>query len=234
LRVLRSAGFEGEVHLVETSPVLCAMQKSAVPDAQLHDSIDALPERPLLLAANEFLDALPVRQEIDGIERRVTLAGGGLAFDRDGEIIETSPARDEAIAAVARRLVAQGGVALLIDYGHSRSASGETLQAVRRHRFSAVFDKPGEQDLTAHLDFEAVRRSAESAGTCVSPLARQGEWLRRLGIENRAAMLAEANRGRATEFRSALRRLTAEDEMGTLFKAIAIHAPDWPQPAGFE
>jgi SAM-dependent MidA family methyltransferase len=234
LRVLRSAGFEGEVHLVETSPVLGAMQRSAVPDAQLHEPIDALPERPLLLAANEFLDALPVRQEVDGIERRVMVAGGGLAFDRDGEIVETSPRREEAVAAIATHLVDNGGVALLIDYGHERSAAGETLQAVRRHRFSAVLNTPGEQDLTAHVDFEAVQRSAQLAGASVSRLVTQGEWLRRLAIHDRAAMLAKANPGRAAEFESAVRRLTAKGEMGELFKVMAIRAPDWPQPAAFE
>jgi SAM-dependent MidA family methyltransferase len=233
LRVLRSAALGGEVHLVETSPVLGEMQKAAVPDAQLHDTIDGLPQAPLLLAANEFLDALPIRQEVDGIERRVTVLGNGLAFDRDGMMAESSPARDDAVAAIARHLVVHGGIALLIDYGHERSAPGDTLQAVRGHRFAPVLDKPGEQDLTAHVDFEAVRCSARSAGAAVSPLVTQGEWLRRLGIDARAAALARANPARTPELESAVQRLTADDAMGALFKVVAIRSPAWPQPAGF-
>ena len=167
LRVLRSSGFAGEVHFVETSPVLREAQKRAVPNAHWHDSIAELPERPLLLVANEFLDALPIRQFVAGIERRVTVVGGGLAFDRDGEIVEVSPARDEAVSAIAAHLAEHGGIALLIDYGHERTAPGDTLQAVSRHRFASILEAPGEQDLTSHVDFEAVAASASKAGAKV-------------------------------------------------------------------
>ena len=115
-----------------------------MPDAQWHETIEDLPGAPLLLVANEFLDALPIRQHVGGVERRVIVAAGGLAFDRDGEIVETSPARDEAVAAIATHARReQGGVALIIDYGHERSAPGDTLQAVRGHRFAPVLDRPG-------------------------------------------------------------------------------------------
>ena len=143
LRVLRSAGFSGGVHFVETSPVLRAAQEQAMPDALVHERIDNLPPAPLLLVANEFLDALPVRQFVAGVERHVTIAAGGLAFDRDGEIVEDSPEREEAVAAVARRVVEAGGVALFIDYGHPKSAAGDTLQALRGHRFAAVLEFAG-------------------------------------------------------------------------------------------
>ncbi len=233
LRVLRSAGFGGEVHLVESSPVLGLKQKETVPDAAIHETIDELPPRPLLLVANEFLDALPVRQFVGASERRVIAAAGGLAFDRDGEIVENSPAREQAVATVGRCVVEHGGVALLIDYGHSRSAAGDTLQAVRRHGFSPVLDSPGEQDLTAHVDFEAVGRAAAEAGASISAVVAQGEWLIRLGIEARAQALSRANPQREQEIESALHRLTSADQMGHLFKVIAIHSPDWPVPAGF-
>ena len=232
LRLLRSAGFSGDVHFVETSPVLRDAQREAVPQAHVHDAIDDLPARPLLLVANEFLDALPVRQFVDGMERRVVAAAGGLAFDRDGEIVEDSPARDEAVAAIARKLVGNGGVALLVDYGHSKSAAGDTLQAVRGHRFAPVLDKPGEQDLTAHVDFEAVARAAGAAGALATSALAQGEWLIRLGIEARAQALSRANPDRAGEIENGLRRLTGADAMGSLFKAMAIHSPNWPAPAG--
>jgi NADH dehydrogenase [ubiquinone] 1 alpha subcomplex assembly factor 7 len=234
LRVLRSARFDGEVHFVETSPVLRELQSKAVPEAQFHEAIEELPPRPLLLVANEFLDALPVRQFAGGIERRVAVAAGGLAFDRDGEIVEDSPARDGAVRAIAQRLVRNGGAALIIDYGHPQSTPGDTLQAVRSHRFAPVLDRPGEQDLTAHVNFEAVRRIAHDAGAAVTSLVTQGEWLIRLGIEARAQALARANPDRANEIEAALHRLTSADEMGTLFKVVAIHSPDWPAPAGLE
>jgi SAM-dependent MidA family methyltransferase len=233
LRVLRSAGFSGHVHFVETSPVLREAQKASVPDANWHETIDELPAKPLLLVANEFLDALPIRQLVDGIERRVMIAAGGLAFDRDGEILETSPARDEAASAIAARLVGSGGVALLIDYGHERTAPGDTLQALRGHQCAPVLANPGEQDLTAHVDFEAIMRATRAAGAAETPLIDQGDWLRRIGIEERADGLARSNPERAAEVRSALGRLTDPGQMGELFKVMAVHSPEWPVPAGF-
>ena len=233
LRVLRSGGFGGDVHFIETSPVLREKQVAALPDARFGDQIEDLPEKPLLLVANEFLDALPVRQFVNGIERRVVIAAGGLAFDRDGEIVEDSPARVEAVGAISRHLVKCGGVALIIDYGHSKGAPGDTLQAVRGHEFSPLLDRPGGQDLTAHVDFEAVERAAVSAGAAVTAIETQRHWLNRLGIEGRAQALTRANPERAAEIDSALERLTAEEAMGSLFKVIAIHSPDWPAPAGF-
>jgi SAM-dependent MidA family methyltransferase len=233
LRVLRSAGFSGEVHLVETSPVLREAQRQAVPGGHWHESIGDLPARPLLLVANEFLDALPVRQHVAGIERKVLVAAGGLAFDRDGEIVEDSPEREAATAAIATCLAAKGGAALFIDYGHAESAPGDTLQAVRGHRFAPVLADPGEQDLTAHVDFEAVAEAAEASGAWATAVVPQGEWLIRLGIEARAQALSRANPERADDVQAALERLTARDRMGELFKVMALHSPDWPAPAGF-
>lgn len=231
LRVMAAAGFAGGVHFVETSPVLRKAQKSAVPRAHWHESIDSLPDRPLLLIANEFLDALPIRQHVGGVERRIMIAAGGLAFDRDGEVVETSPARDEAVAAVSKKLAANGGVALILDYGHARSAPGDTLQAVHAHRFAPVLDRPGEQDLTAHVNFEAVTKAAQEAR--VTDVVTQGEWLIRLGIGMRADALSRAQPGRTEAIRAEFERLTARAGMGELFKAIAIHSPGWPAPAGF-
>jgi NADH dehydrogenase [ubiquinone] 1 alpha subcomplex assembly factor 7 len=233
LRLLRSAGFSGEAHFVETSPVLREAQRSAVPDAHWTEAIEGLPPRQLILVANEFLDALPIRQHVGGVERRIVSAAGGLAFDRDGEIVETSPDRDRAVSLIAERLVANGGVGLLIDYGHERSAPGETLQAVRGHGFAPVLDNPGEQDLTAHVDFEAVASAARAAGAAVTPTVTQGDWLRRLGIQARADSLVRSNPDRSGEVHSAITRLTEAEQMGDLFKVVAVHSPDWPVPAGF-
>jgi len=233
LRVMRAAGFSGEAHLVETSPVLREAQQRAVPTARWHETLAELPRTPLLLIANEFLDALPIRQFVGVVERRVAIAAGGLAFDRDGEIVETSPAREELVAELAKHLTAHGGVALIIDYGHQRSAAGDTLQAVRSHRYAAILADPGEQDLTAHVDFEAVRRAASEAGAKVTPLAPQGEWLKRVGVEARAEFLVRSNPAQREDIRIGLERLTSPAQMGELFKVIAIHSPEWPTPAGF-
>jgi SAM-dependent MidA family methyltransferase len=232
LRVMRAAGLEPPVHFVETSPILRDAQAKQVPGASWHDSIDALPDAPLLVVANEFFDALPIRQFVDGRERRVMAAAGGLAFDRDGEIVETSPAREEAAAALAAKLATQGGVALIIDYGHERSAPGDTLQAVRRHRFAHVLESPGEQDMTSHVDFEALGKAVREASATVSTVIEQGPWLERLGIIARAAALAARAPERAQEIEAARARLCRPDAMGSLFKVMAIHAPNWPAPAG--
>ena len=233
LRVLRRSSFGGAVHLVETSPVLRAAQQSLVSDAIFHDRIEDLPDSPLLLIANEFLDALPIRQIVDGIERRVVITDDALAFDRDGDVVEQSPAREVAVEALSAKLARSGGAAILIDYGHAHSAAGDTLQAVRGHAFAHVLADPGEQDLTAHVDFQAVAEAAKRAGASVSPLVTQGAWLDRLGIAQRARQLTEANAARGDEIACALERLTARDAMGELFKVIALHGPGWPRPAGF-
>ena len=233
-RVMRSAGLDPPVHLVETSPVLREAQAEAAPGASWHEDLSGLPDVPALLVANEFLDALPVRQFVDGVERRVVTAAGGLAFDRDGEIVEDSPARDEAVRTIAERLVHFGGTALIVDYGHDRSAPGDTLQAVRGHKFAPVLDRAGEQDLTAHVDFEAVAKAARSAGATVTAIVAQGEWLERLGIAARADALSLAHPGRAEEVDAARQRLCDPTQMGGLFKVIAIHSPKWPPPAGFQ
>jgi SAM-dependent MidA family methyltransferase len=138
------------------------------------------------------------------------------------------------VKAIAQRLAAQGGAALLVDYGHSASAPGDTLQAVRGHAYAPVLESPGEQDLTAHVDFEAVGRAARDAGAAVTRVVAQGEWLTHLGIAARAAALAKSNPERAEELAASAERLTGRDQMGELFKVVAIHSLDWPTPAGFE
>ena len=223
-----------ELHLVETSPTLRDAQRLRFPNAVFCDTIAQLPPRPLLLLANEFLDALPVRQWIGDEQRLIGLVGDALAFTANGMIVETSPARDAAVHSIASHLSDHGGVALIIDYGHATSAPGDTLQAVKAHHFADPLANPGEQDLTAHVDFEAVADSARAAGATVTSLATQGDWLKRLGIIERAKTLTRANPDRANDVASALTRLTDASAMGDLFKVIAIHSTDWPTPAGFE
>ena len=232
LRVMRRAGFGGEVHFIETSPALCAMQATALPDALFHHCIADLPPRPLLLVANEFFDVLPVEQWVGDAQRMIVQDGAGFAFTLDGPIRERSPARDAAAAALAAHLARHGGAALIIDYGYSGGEQGDTLQAVRRHAFVDPLEAPGEADLTAHVDFAAL---ASAAHACVvSRVVSQGSWLEALGIGPRAAALAARNPDQTAAIAAARRRLCDAPEMGQLFKVIALRHPDWPAIAGLE
>nr|WP_294850586.1 SAM-dependent methyltransferase [uncultured Sphingomonas sp.] len=238
LRVMRAAGLEpASVELVETSPILRDVQLARVPEAIFRDSIDELAtgEGAVLLVASEFFDALPVRQFVDGLERHVIMAAGGLAFDRDGAITETGTAREEVMEAIARLLADKGGAAIIIDYGHGEATSaGDTLQAVSDHKYSFPLDRPGEQDLTAHVNFADLGGAARRGGGVPGRLSSQGSWLETLGIGARAMHLAAKNPEQAEAIASARRRLCDEQEMGRLFKVLAVRSPSWPDVAGLE
>ena len=230
LRVLRSGGFAGEVHLVETSPTLRATQRERVSEAVWHERLGSVPPQPGLWVANEFFDALPVKQFNGEKERKIDFTDR-FHYTATGEVREVSPARDAAVSGLAAHLANHGGAALIIDYGHRKTAPGDTLQAVRSHEFADPLTNPGEHDLTAHVDFEALARAA--VGVSVTPLISQGTWLERLGIGARAMALAAGSPERTKEIAAARRRLCDGAEMGELFKVIALHSERWPEPAGF-
>lgn len=235
LRVMEKAGLSPEIHLVETSPALRDAQGRRLANAEWHTSLLTLPPgRPLLIAANEFFDALPIRQWVGEEERRVTLVGDDFEFTADGPIREDSPERDAVAWEIAAQLDVRGGIALIIDYGHARTAEGDTLQAVRGHKFANVLADPGEQDLTSHVDFEALARAAEAIPVAIDGPVEQGPWLEALGIGQRAAALAKASPERADEIVAARARLCDPEAMGRLFKVMAIRHRDWPVPAGLE
>jgi NADH dehydrogenase [ubiquinone] 1 alpha subcomplex assembly factor 7 len=232
LRAMKGAGLTPDVHFVETSPVLRRAQAERVPGAIWHDDLSTLPgEGPLLVVANEFFDALAIDQ-LDG-------AGGIRTVDwQDGRFVpvgevetETSPASRTIAAGLSRRIVAQGGAALIVDYGHDRPGRGDTLQAVFRHAYADPFEAPGERDLTAHVDFAALAKAAE--GVRVSGPVPQGTWLDAMGLPVRAAALARAAPARTEEIEAARHRLSAPSQMGRLFKILAFTAPQWQEPAGF-
>ena len=234
LRVMAQTGLKPEVHFVETSPVLRQAQRQRLSTAQWHDTLATIPPHgPILLVANEFFDALPIRQWVDGVERRVALADDEFVFTADGPISEDSPEREAAAWEVAAQLNSRGGASLILDYGHVRSAAGDTLQAVRGHAFANVLADPGEQDLTAHVDFEAVASATGGTGVLIDGPVEQGAWLEVLGIGQRAEALAKASPERADEIMAAKARLCDPDAMGKLFKVVAIRHRDWPAPVGF-
>jgi len=232
------------VHLVETSPVLRARQKERLGEAVWLDRIEDLPGGPAIIIANEFFDALPIDQFVrraDGWHDRLVQDGrfvdGPLAAAEDwpaaaeGEIFEINhPAR--AIAAhLGQRFGRQPGAALLIDYGHAHSAAGDTLQALRKHRAVDPLENPGEADITAHVDFAALARAAAPA--IASDIVTQGAFLRRLGIELRAAKLAAASPERADAVTGAVQRLINPQGMGTLFKVLALSSAGLSDLPGF-
>lgn len=246
------------VHLVETSPVLQRAQAETLKDAgkapAWHSSIDTLPgDMPLLILANEFFDALPVRQfqrhgaewreRLVGIGRDGALALGlhaapmaGLALDApDGAVFETSPVALDIMRRLAERLVAQGGMLIGVDYGHHRFTFGETLQAVRRHEFVSVLADPGEADITAHVDFSSLAIAAKRGGARVHPIVTQASLLDRLGIHHRAEVLKRKAEDPAA-IDAAVARLAGTDPsaMGLLFKAIAVSSPALGPPPGFD
>lgn len=263
---IRVPGFHTAIrlHLVETSPVLRQKQAEALSAFQpvWHDSLAHVPEGPLLLIANEFFDALPIRQFIrtpaGWAERKVGLnAQGHLAFTFDpapggalltplhqdagippGAVAETCPAGVSVATEIGQRLAAHPGAALVVDYGYDGPAIGDTLQALRAHAPVPVLDNPGSADLTAHVDFTALARAAARAGAGLHPgigsSVTQGALLRALGIDARAAALAaRATPPQQAALQAALTRLTGPSAMGRLFRAIAITHPAAPTPAGF-
>lgn len=255
LRTAGKAGLEPQVHFVEGSAALRALQVQAVPQAHWHDDLASVPEEaPWLLIANEFLDALPVRQlvraEAGWRERMVGYQDGhflpvvgdrpmdaavpeALRGAEPGTIIETCPGAAAVVSEVASRLAAQGGAALFIDYGHAEFRLGSTLQAVRAHRKVDPFADPGEADLTALVDFATMAEVAQKQGARWLGTAEQGAWLSMLGIDARAAALARAAPAQAEEIAAARDRLVATEQMGKLFKVMGLTAPTWPDGAGF-
>jgi SAM-dependent MidA family methyltransferase len=189
----------------------------------------------VLLVANEFFDALPVQQWVDHHQRRVEVsAGGGFAFTLAGPIREKSPARCAVAGALARHLSAHGGAAIIIDYGYAGEEQGDTLQAVRGHRYADPLEALGEQDLTAHVDFAALAEAAKVGDVQVSRVVSQGSWLETLGIGARAMALAAKNPADTEGIAAARRRLCDEGEMGQLFKVMALTGKGWPGVAGLE
>ncbi len=250
------------VHLVETSPTLKAAQARTLErsgiDIAWHGHLDEIPPGPVLIVANEFLDALPVRQlqltETGWHERMVGLASDGeslqIGLSADplpaalvpdwaagadvGAIAELCPARDAYCRAIAERLATAPGAGLFIDYGHSISGTGDTVQAVRKHRSVDILHQPGNSDLTAHVDFQRAARMFTAAGLNVYGPITQSRFLAGMGLAERLDILTKrGDARRRMSLRSAAQRLVAGNQMGQLFKVLVATHPDVPEPAPF-
>jgi len=255
-RAMKHHGLTPKMHLVETSARMRDAQLASVPDAIQHRDLSTVPmEGSILLVANEFLDALPVRQLVKTVDgwREIMVGVDGLGKfvetpgrqpmdsavpearrdDPPGTVIETSPASATVMFEVAGRLARQGGAALFIDYGYTHGRSGSTLQALKDHRKIGVFDAPGDADITAHVDFAQMAQVARSREARVLGTVTQGEWLTRLGINQRAEALANGAPQHRDALMRARDRLVKPDQMGDLFKVMGLAGPDWPDGAGF-
>ena len=240
------------VHLIETSPRLRALQAAALPAGTgWHERLDTLPDAPLILLANEFLDALPIRQFVHrgaGWTERFVAEGAFVELPADPPAPITSPASGrgetvveiceparEFVAALAARLAARPGAALLLDYGPSAPTAGDSLQALRGGIPADPLADPGEADLTAHVDFPALAAIARASGAAVHGPLPQGALLTRLGLFQRTDRLARGQPpARAMALVAAARRLAEPVRMGRLVKALAVCHPACPTPAGFE
>jgi NADH dehydrogenase [ubiquinone] 1 alpha subcomplex assembly factor 7 len=255
LQAAKRYGLEPQVHFVEASTALKDIQLVTMPGAQWHHDLSTVPPYgPLLVVANEFLDALPVRQLVqteDGWRERMVVPrdesfmciAGTQPMDPAvpearrtapvGTIYELCPGAAATLYEIAGRLVEQGGAALFIDYGHDAPREGSTLQAVRQHLKVDPFVNPGEADLTAHVDFAALAPIAQSRGCKWLGTTTQGRWLRELGIEARADALALHAPEHAAAIHTAKDRLIGEGQMGLLFKVMGLASPAWPDGVGF-
>lgn len=246
-----------EVHFVETSPVLREAQKARIPHATWHDSVATLPPLPLFLIANEFFDALPVTQYqrtkqgwceryvgLDGERLVPVLAPVPLASDAalppatrdaaEGETAEISPASTAIAEEIASRIASHGGAALVIDYGHAKSTTGDTLQAVKNHEYADPFEAPGTADITVHVDFETLTHAIRAGGADAHGPVEQGAFLTALGIDGRAEALSRnATASQREDIERARQRLTGAHEMGSLFKVLGITPHGSTLPAGF-
>ena len=229
------------LHLVETSPSLRAIQAGKL-DATWHDRVEDVPDGPMILLANEFLDALPIRQFVrrdvwcerfveDGVfVERPTAAG--LPEASEGTVLERCEPALELAGYLGARLAAQGGAALFVDYGPAESAPGDSLQALRGGAFCDPLVEAGTADLTAHVDFQAIAGAA--VGTAAHGPVPQGKFLARLGLFQRTGVLARTLQPEAaSRLIVSAQRLAEPDGMGRLFKALALCHPDLPQPPGF-
>jgi NADH dehydrogenase [ubiquinone] 1 alpha subcomplex assembly factor 7 len=255
----RADGFRDalDLRLFETNPALIAEQNARleVYGAKWIDGFDKVGPGPLLVIANEFFDALPIRQFVrteDGWHERMIGTNNGrrvfglnptpipasampetLADAELNAVLEVGLASGEVMNRLATTVSTQGGAILAIDYGYARTQTGETLQGVRKHQYADVLDAPGEVDISAHVDFEALGTVAAKAGLAVQPLATQGQFLTRMGINERTSALTAANPGSAENLSAAKARLVGPDQMGNLFKAFCAASPGL-QPPGFE
>ncbi len=250
LRVLgqvKGARKAADVHFIEMSLALRQAQAERVPQATWHAGLASLPGKPTLVMANEFFDALPIRQfmHADGRANEIVVGqrDGALALARlpslqklpaGGGVWEDHAIRSAFATALGDHLAKASGFALVIDYGHGRSAYGDTLQALYRHKPCLITEHVGDADITSHVDFEALAKGLAQGGMARAGFMTQGEFLNAMGIDQRTAILLKnADSAQAAQISSASKRLVANGEMGQLFKVMAAASKGLALPYPF-
>ena len=237
------------VHLIETSPRLRSVQAARIPGATWHDDLGTVPDEPLILLANEFLDALPIRQFVrrgDGWTERFVAGGEWTEQPADpdyvptgratgeGDIVELNEASRAFVGAVAARVNRQTGAALFLDYGPRSSAAGDSLQALADKRPVNPLTVAGSADLTAHVDFADLAAVARARGAAVQGPETQGAFLSALGLFQRTERLSRSQPAKAPELAQAAKRLADPEAMGHLFKVLALRSPAAPGLPGLQ
>jgi SAM-dependent MidA family methyltransferase len=239
-----------DVCLIESSPPLRTAQAATLAGTPFRwaPDIASIPsDLTCILVANEFLDCLPIEQWVRrGDQRTLRHVGinafGELAFMDEASCPKRGPARDAGVIIecspvlahfgrdVGKMVARRRGAALFIDYGSADAATGDTLQAVRKHRKESALAHPGEADLTAHVHFPTFLEGARAGGARTAPLETQGGFLERLGIGLRAEALARMSPQKANLIERQLQRLAAPAQMGELFKVACVHSCDIVAP----
>lgn len=239
-----------KLYLIESNEVLKDHQRSRLAEyapTYIEDIAEAQ-ALPIVAVANEFFDALPVRQFEKTFrgwaERMATSENGSFVLtlrplseiERNlipknlhealpGVVYEFSPKSLSAMRGIARTLIERSGAFLIIDYGYAAASGAPTIQAVSQHKRANVFERPGEIDLTAHVDFAALGKAARAEGAFVSAVMGQGEFLKNCGIDIRAdALKQHATEDQVADITLALNRLTDNSQMGTLFKVLEVRS----------
>lgn len=240
-----------QLYFIESNKDLRALQREKCGKCapKYIESIEELPDMPAFIIANEFLDSMPINQYIckNGVchERLVGMRGDEFVFVEGAPdplmpflkqlpFYEVSPTSVNIIRDATNHIVKHGGASLWIDYGYEDSDGSDTLQSVSAHNSASPLSKPGDSDLTAHVDFKSLRKAAEQVGGYVPPLATQAEFLKALGIDIRADQLKlHALEAQKNEIDGAVLRLTDDLDMGNLFKVMAITATEMKEVPGF-
>jgi SAM-dependent MidA family methyltransferase len=241
-----------EIYMVETSPYLRQIQQKKLSSYPIEwvTTLESLPDKPLILIANEFFDALPIRQVQrsghDWYERSIHFREDSLIFtlspltrsypeialeSKEGDILEIQDIGTAIASDIGKRIDRKGGVALIIDYGYKNPAYGDSLQAVKKHQKVSILETPGEADITAHVNFSALAKAANPA--LVTPVITQAEFLKSLYIQERVTILIQKNPHLKSVLEESYHRLIDKDAMGELFKVMALYSKDFEKPIGF-
>jgi NADH dehydrogenase [ubiquinone] 1 alpha subcomplex assembly factor 7 len=210
------------------------------------EDIDEIPDIPSIIIANEFFDALPIRQFIsddyrwyerlvdinkqeefflttkiisnyDALKIKLPLKG------RNSNIYEYSSYQKNIFLALCKKIKKNNGIMLIIDYAKIKDGYGDTLQAMSKHKFTSIFNNPGNDDITSYVNFHSFSEVCKDLDVSYYGPMEMGEFLLKLGINERAQSLIKNNPKLDPDIiLKQLHKLIDKEEMGSIFKVIAI------------